>query len=406
MPRTPAQPPSRKQQSRASVADAARHVEEALGVRAAGAFDPIERLSFAASAEASSSSSWGPRLAVINPQATGSAKLPPVSEIRRFNASRLLPSKYSESVLTRIADNQDDLALIFALDNATNDRLLAEGNLRLGITARELVFNVPNYRIINAAFCHPHPQGGRFSLPYRGAWYAAFELATAKAEVLFHRALHFHEISWNQPEELDYDQYFADFCGSFHDLRPQGTEASPQTETSSGTEPSAVLSPPDLLDRSVLSDPSVLSEPSNPSVSSDSSPGAGSTAERPGKDSRIALRSVAASEKALSEQAALHAHTAGIAPRLQATVAPVGDFGPCLEPRSYVASQQLTLELLETGSPGILYPSTRRPGGSCIACFRPSLVCNVRKRDLFRLTWYPDRPATFLRCERPPVAAV
>ena len=81
----------------------------------------------------------------------------PVSNLRRFDTHRLLPAKYSpnyDSVLTRIADNDEHLQLIFELDNATNARLLAEENLSPGISARELVFHVPNYRVINAAFTH------------------------------------------------------------------------------------------------------------------------------------------------------------------------------------------------------------------------------------------------------------
>ena len=65
--------------------------------------------------------------------------------------------------------------------------MLAENNLLPGIGIHELVFGVPNYRIVNAAFCHPHPLGSRFNGPDRGAWYAGTELETAHAEVVYHR---------------------------------------------------------------------------------------------------------------------------------------------------------------------------------------------------------------------------
>ena len=58
----------------------------------------------------------------------------------------------------------------------------------------ELVFGVPYYRVVNASFAHPHPLGGRFNSPERGAWYAAFELKTAQAEVAFHKTTHLAEI--------------------------------------------------------------------------------------------------------------------------------------------------------------------------------------------------------------------
>ncbi|HTZ90169.1 MAG TPA: RES family NAD+ phosphorylase [Alloacidobacterium sp.] len=225
--------------------------------------------------------------------------LPPITQLRRFDTHRLLPAKYSvnfESVLTRIADNDEHLQQIFVLDDATNARLEAEENLRPGITQRELVFNVPCYHIINAAFCHPNPLGARFSTNERGAWYAAFELVTAKAEVMFHKSVEFAEVNWSEREVMQYDEYLADFTGSFHDLRP---EAMPEEKR--------------------------------------------------------------------------------------------GQYNECLDPASYIASQKLAVELLEHGSLGVVYPSVRRPGGTCMACFRPSVVSNVRKGSRFRLTWTPNR---------------
>jgi hypothetical protein len=37
------------------------------------------------------------------------------------------------------------------------------------------------------------------------------------------------------------------------------------------------------------------------------------------------------------------------------------------------------MELLGSGSAGIVYPSVRHTEGVCIACFRPPLVLNVRE---------------------------
>ena len=54
-------------------------------------------------------------------------------------------------------------------------------------------------------------------------------------------------------------------------------------------------------------------------------------------------------------------------------------FGHCLDRNSYGASQHLARELLEEGSAGVVYPSVRHKVGTCIACFRPALVNNVRK---------------------------
>lgn len=54
-------------------------------------------------------------------------------------------------------------------------------------------------------------------------------------------------------------------------------------------------------------------------------------------------------------------------------------FAKCLNPMSYAASQKLAEELLDKGSAGVIYPSVRHSGGTCIVCFRPALVNNVRK---------------------------
>jgi RES domain-containing protein len=212
--------------------------------------------------------------------------LPPTTLVRRNDTHRLIPAKYSEgeSVLARIADDDAHLNDIFDLDNSTNDRLLAENNLLPGIGVHELVFGVPYYRIVNAAFCHPHPLGSRFNGPDRGAWYAAFEIATAQAEVAFHKWIELAEVSWFD-EDATYDDYLADFSAEFHDIRG-------------------------------------------------------------------------------------------------------GDrFADCLAPDSYLSSQDLAQRLLDGGSLGIVYPSVRRKNETCLACFRPALVMNVRKDQAYRFVW-------------------
>jgi hypothetical protein len=213
--------------------------------------------------------------------------LPQKSFIRRSDAHRLIPSQYSDSgdsVLTRIAKDSEHLADVFEMDNATNDRLLAENELLPGIGIDELVFRIPYASIINAAFTHAHPLGSRFNAPDRGAWYAAFEVETAQAEVIFHKTVALAEIDRFE-DDVTYDDYLADFKAEFHDLR-------------------------------------------NVSV-----------------------------------------------------------FAEYLNPDSYVASQGLAERLLASGSLGIVYPSVRRPPKTCIVCFRPALVTNVRKSKTYRFIW-------------------
>jgi RES domain-containing protein len=132
----------------------------------------------------------------------------------------LIPSRFSdESVLTRLAEDDDALQNLFELDGATNDRLLGEANLLPGISVHELLFGVAYAHIVNAAFTHPHPAGSRFNASDRGAWYAALEIETAQAEIAFHKAQELQEIEWSEPEEFAFIDYLADFRADFHDIR-------------------------------------------------------------------------------------------------------------------------------------------------------------------------------------------
>jgi hypothetical protein len=150
------------------------------------------------------------------------AATPPVTLVRQYDTHRLIPSQYSlphgASVLTMLADDDAMLADLFDLDNASNDRLLAENERLPGIGLSELVFGVPYFRIVNAAYCHAHPLGSRFNGPDRGAWYAGFTLETACAEVVFHKTLQLLEVGVLQ-DSVTYDDYLADFSADFHDLR-------------------------------------------------------------------------------------------------------------------------------------------------------------------------------------------
>jgi RES domain-containing protein len=209
-------------------------------------------------------------------------------QIDQPNAHRLIPAQFADdgaSVLARLTEDQTLLDGIFELDNATNQRLWAESGRSPGMDARELVFGIPSYRIINAAFCHAAPAGSRFNSSDRGAWYASFDLQTSQAEAAHHRQLWLRETAWDEEETADYADYLADFHAEFHDLR-------------------------------------------------------GAT-----------------------------------------------EYVDCLSSRSYAASQALAAELLKLGSAGIVYPSVRRAGGTCIACFRPVLVTNVRLGNRFRFVF-------------------
>ncbi len=224
-------------------------------------------------------------------------RLPAVTLVRQFDTHRLVLSRHlphGDSVLADIV-GAGELAAVFELEAATNDRLRAAQQLLPGIGLEELVSAVPHAAVINAAFCHAHPLGSRFNGPDRGAWYAAFELTTAQAEVGFHKSIELAEIG-RFDDSVTYDDYFADFSANFHDLRARG-------------------------------------------------------------------------------------------------------FRRCLDPDSYTESQALAEGLVEAGSLGVVYGSVRRPGGTCLACFRPALVSNVRRGKTYRFTWTGD-PEPVVTLER------
>ncbi|KQX01743.1 hypothetical protein ASC94_03830 [Massilia sp. Root418] len=147
--------------------------------------------------------------------------LPPLTLLRQFDTCRLIQSRFADvedSVLAPLAGSEDELHDLFDLDNATNARLIAEHGGAPGIGIDELVFRVPNYRIINAAFTYARPEGSRFNDGERGAWYCAFDIDTALAEITFHKTVEYAEIDYFH-DSVSYQCMLADFTAQFHDLR-------------------------------------------------------------------------------------------------------------------------------------------------------------------------------------------
>lgn len=155
------------------------------------------------------------------------AAVPKLTALRQFDTCRLIPSRFAEvedSVLSPLADGVDELSDLFELDNATNERLRGEYGGLPGIGVDELVFGVPNFRIINAAYTYPRPEGSRFNDGERGAWYCAFEAETALAEITFHKTVEYQEID-RFDDSVTYQAMLADFTAPFHDLRGVRTYA-------------------------------------------------------------------------------------------------------------------------------------------------------------------------------------
>lgn len=201
---------------------------------------------------------------------------------------RLIPTTYATtSVLETLPLPPEVLTDLSELDGVTNERKIGERGGNPAIGPGELLYGVPEAHIVNAAFTHPGPYGGRFNDSRRGAWYAGVDLETSIHEVAFHKRRFLRDGRIAERLSFEYAEFLADFSGQFH-----------------------------FLDE----------------------------AER----------------------------------------------GPCLQPdpipQCYRASQALASSLLYSGSNGMVYPSVRHSGGTCIACFRPALVFHPRRARLYSIT--------------------
>jgi RES domain-containing protein len=68
---------------------------------------------------------------------------------------------------------------------------------------------------------------------------------------------------------------------------------------------------------------------------------------------------------------------------------PPDQYADCLKPepvpQCYAQGQALARQLLSEKSNGIVYPSVRRRGGTCVACFRPALVTRPRLGERYQI---------------------
>jgi hypothetical protein len=199
-------------------------------------------------------------------------------------------ARLRDSVLGGLVD-ADEMAALFEIEGATSNRLLAQARGSGDIQSYELVYGVPHAHFINAAFAYAKPrEANRFNGPDRGAWYAAFELDTALAEVSYHLT-EFLATAGDYNAVVEYAELFASFAGEFLDLRSH------------------------------------------------------------------------------ADSEALHPDKA------------IG----------YPAGNALADAARAKGLNGIIYPSVRRAGGTCVAALFPHAVQSVAQGDVYRMTWRGDR---------------
>jgi hypothetical protein len=142
----------------------------------------------------------------------------PLTRIRLMDTHRLIPSRYPPVGTFDAIAAPEDLELILALEGWTNDRTSAELGVSRRIPSAESAIDRPMAGVIMAAFCHPHPRGGRFNGADLGAWYAARSLDTAHAEIIHHRTRELEEIGVRDAR-VEMRDYLADMDAEFHDIR-------------------------------------------------------------------------------------------------------------------------------------------------------------------------------------------
>jgi RES domain-containing protein len=225
---------------------------------------------------------------------------PPLADLAQRDTVRLIATgRLKPPALLPLAADPAALADLAALESATNDRLRAEETGLPDLDRRELIFGRPGHSFINAAFTHVRPGGNRFNDAARGAWYCAFESATAQREVAWHLGRELAAVG-RFDNTTDCAELVADFIGPFHDLR--GSDGAQEA--------------------SLDADPAV----------------------------------------------------------------------------GYAAGQKLARRLrAEAASNGIVYPSARRSGGTCLVAFRPDLVQNLRQGAVWRMEWRGEREARVTR---------
>ena len=225
--------------------------------------------------------------------------LPPTVDLAQRDTIRLISTgRLKPPVLRALAADDAALQDLAALEGVTSGRLTGQESGLPDLDPRELVFGRAGHSFINAAFTYTRPGGNRFNDESRGAWYCAFDAATAIGEVSYHLGRELEAIG-RFDNVTDYAELLADLFGAFHDLRSAGPD-----------------------------------EP------------------------------------------ALHADPA----------------------MGYPAGQALARRLRKAAAGnGIVYPSVRRDGGTCLVAFRLDLVQNLRQGAIWRLQWQGTATPTATR---------
>lgn len=142
--------------------------------------------------------------------------VPPLEPTRWQPSYRLIASRYPTVGLFDAIADPADLDVVFAIEALTNPRIRDQiGQLQLVPPAERV--SGPGSTPIMAAFTHLNPEGSRFSDGSYGVYYAAASVATALAEVAWHRA-RFLERTAEPPIDVDLRLIEADVDAPLHSL--------------------------------------------------------------------------------------------------------------------------------------------------------------------------------------------
>ncbi len=216
--------------------------------------------------------------------------MPVVTEAFPRTVRLVTTARLRAAVLRPLVDNEDDLAALAEIEDATSSRLMAQDRGIAGLAANELVYDVPHAHFINASFAYAKPQQpNRFNGADRGAWYAALDVATCISEVGYHLTNMLADAG-DYHATVEYAEMFCSLAGEFLDLRQV---------------------------------------PDHPALDPDTA-------------------------------------------------------------RAYPVGNAIAERARVTGLNGIIYPSVRHPGGTCIVALRPAAVQSVRQGAVYRMIWKGD----------------
>lgn len=157
-------------------------------------------------------------------------------EINEPTTVRLIKTAYiTEEAMRPLCDDEEELRELEALEGMSSPRL-APMMIPAEVNLAELLApdSIAGWTMINAAFCHTHPQGNRFNDSHRGAWYCARgenAVMTAIAEVKYHLIRVYEDAGGEFVDVAPYRELLAGFMGPFDSIHDEADAPFMSTDT-------------------------------------------------------------------------------------------------------------------------------------------------------------------------------